>query len=117
MSKYHVARALQSASAHPQQAQSHGNALDQLGELLTTEMAAERLLFVADAGGDVLRGVRNFWKWANRYHVPKLRRGSRVLWQASTLAAFLKGDKWTRRHGAESSPLRVVPATSRGERS
>lgn len=97
-------RRFQAATAPAQQPQRDGNRLDALGDLLTTEEAAARLRY------DGPRGLANFWKWADRHRVPRLHRGTRVLWQASVLAAYLTGEKWTRqRHTSDSPHLRAVP--------
>jgi hypothetical protein len=100
-----VKRRFQSAAAHAQEPHGHGNRLDVLGELLTTEEAAARLRYEGP------RAVVNFFKWADRNRVPRLHRGSRVLWQASVLAAFLTGEKWTRVH------VRTLRAVSESQKS
>ena len=63
---------------------------DQQPELLVTTEAAAFLRF------DGPNAVRNFFAWADRWNVPRLKRGRTCLWQRSVLVAFLQRKKWTK---------------------
>jgi hypothetical protein len=101
-----VNRSLKAAASRAQESQSDRNRLDALGDLLTTEEAAARLRYTGP------RAVANFFLWANRHRVPRLKRGARVLWQTSVLAAYLTGEKWTRKHAEK---VTAFPARVKGD--
>ncbi len=78
---------LQLAAAQPEPASGER---DTRHEFLKTPEAAHLLRFEGPTA------VKQFQKWADKFAVPRLHRGRRVLWERSVLLAFLHGKPWTR---------------------
>lgn len=48
-------------------------------------------------------GMRQFFKWADKYAVPRLHRGRTVLWERRVIRDFLERKPWTLRRGSNKS--------------
>ena len=83
-------RSRESRPSSFQQSERHADIPQQEPELLVTAEAAAFLRF------DGPNAVRNFFAWADRWNVPRLKRGRTCLWQRSVLVAFLQRKKWTK---------------------
>ena len=83
--------ASQALASHADQPLRDFNSSHPQSEFLKTVDAAAWLCFT---GPDP---IKQFFEWANRYHVPRLKRGRTVLWERRVLLDFLRGEKWTRR--------------------
>lgn len=87
-------RRLQTPAATAQQPQRHAHVKGQTQdrELLLTQEAADFMRFTGP------HAPKLFFKWANRWSVPRLHRGRTLLWERSVLIDFLNRKRWTRRH-------------------
>ena len=83
-------RSLKASAPSSQQSDRNLHVTDQARDLLLTSEAAAFLRF------DGPSAAKNFFAWANRWNVPRLKRGRTCLWQRSVLIAFLERKKWTR---------------------
>ena len=94
-------RALELPAPQPEQADRHGDLVEQLGDPLSpyllTDEAARYLRFAS---------AHLFRKWATRNRVPVQRRGRTLLYERRVLDAFLNLKPWTLRHSDTVATVR-----------
>jgi hypothetical protein len=87
----------QTQTAEPQEPMGAIDGARQAQEFLRTWEAAALLRF------DGPQAIKDFFKWADRYDVPRLHRGRSVLWERRVLLDFLQRKAWTRRRLVKSA--------------
>lgn len=83
-------RPSQSLPSSLEQPQGHAHVPGETPDLLLTHEAAAFVRF------DGPHAVKNFFAWADRWGVPRLKRGRTCLWQKRVLIDFLERKPWTK---------------------